>query len=319
MENKDKIDISELKDKVKMTDVLNYYGIKIISNKILCPFHYDKNPSMQVSNNFYYCYGCGCYGDIISFVMSKEKKSFIEAINFINDVISKGVITENTPEIPLNEQNRGKIQNIEQIQQYIQSCTKNAKMTDYFYSRGFNDETIKRYCLGYDIEKHCIIIPYNKIFSYYQSRSIMYKSFYKPPKQMAGEEPLFNQALLSTDKIVFVVESPICAISIGQCGYNAIALCGTANAKKLLRFLNTNVFTGTLVLCLDNDNAGIKATQNLINGYPANNILGLNKLNIKFLVFNVAGFCKDPNELLLKNKKILLENLKEAEENAKQI
>ncbi|WP_428829407.1 CHC2 zinc finger domain-containing protein, partial [Aquimarina muelleri] len=43
------MEISEIKDQLSITDVLQYYGVELIKNKqCLCPFHDDKTPSMQV-------------------------------------------------------------------------------------------------------------------------------------------------------------------------------------------------------------------------------------------------------------------------------
>jgi len=46
----------------------------------LCPFHSDKNPSMYVKNNFYYCFGCGASGDVIDLAMKLWGISFPEAV-----------------------------------------------------------------------------------------------------------------------------------------------------------------------------------------------------------------------------------------------
>lgn len=45
-----------------------------------CPFHTDKNPSMNIKNNFYYCHSCGETGDVISLVMKLENLTFAQAI-----------------------------------------------------------------------------------------------------------------------------------------------------------------------------------------------------------------------------------------------
>ena len=47
-----------------------------------CPFHQEKTPSFHIDDNkgFYYCFGCGAKGDVISFVMEKERLSYPEAV-----------------------------------------------------------------------------------------------------------------------------------------------------------------------------------------------------------------------------------------------
>lgn len=51
----------------------------------LCPFHDEHTASFSVSpaKNLYHCFGCGRGGDAISFIMEKEKLSFMDAVEFI--------------------------------------------------------------------------------------------------------------------------------------------------------------------------------------------------------------------------------------------
>ena len=73
--------VEELKKTLSMQDILSMYGIKHKGHKknISCPFHTDKNPSMQIFKNGYNCHSCGKNGDIFSFVMEYENISFKEA------------------------------------------------------------------------------------------------------------------------------------------------------------------------------------------------------------------------------------------------
>jgi DNA primase len=49
--------------------------------KGLCPFHGEKTPSFNVSadKGFYHCFGCAKHGDVFTFIMELEGKSFVEA------------------------------------------------------------------------------------------------------------------------------------------------------------------------------------------------------------------------------------------------
>jgi len=79
--------ISEIKQQLSITKILNYYGIKPDRNKrINCPFHADKTPSMQVyeNTNTVYCFSSNCktHGkaiDQIDFIKYKEFGSLSEA------------------------------------------------------------------------------------------------------------------------------------------------------------------------------------------------------------------------------------------------
>src|SRR5512137_2174832 len=52
-----------------------------------CPFHTEKTPSFNVSEEkqIFMCFGCGLGGDVFRFVMQIEHLSFPEAVRFIAD------------------------------------------------------------------------------------------------------------------------------------------------------------------------------------------------------------------------------------------
>lgn len=52
------------------------------SYKACCPFHDEKTPSFNVSQNkqFYHCFGCGASGDALKFLMEYDGLSFVEAV-----------------------------------------------------------------------------------------------------------------------------------------------------------------------------------------------------------------------------------------------
>lgn len=58
--------------------------ISVRCGMALCPFHDDKNPSMDVRNNFFYCYACGAKGDVLDFVMKRDGLTFPEAVKNLN-------------------------------------------------------------------------------------------------------------------------------------------------------------------------------------------------------------------------------------------
>lgn len=51
-----------------MRQVAERYGLKIIRNTCLCPFHQEDTPSMHLYKDSFYCFGCGLGGDVITFV-----------------------------------------------------------------------------------------------------------------------------------------------------------------------------------------------------------------------------------------------------------
>lgn len=273
----------KVKDQVKIADAVEAFGVKLNSrDKGLCPFHREKTPSFSIDrkNNIFTCFGCGETGDVITFVSKMKEVEPLEAAKLLAEMFHVDVddCTKRTS-----------------IKDYLKACIKDVDKTDYFQKRGLTKETVKKYCLGYDAKRNAIVLPYSSELRYYQTRSISDKKFYKPTNEEAGAEPLFNRkALWGTSKEpVFIVESPLCALSIIQCGGVSVSLCGVGGANKLVKEAKAKKPNAPLVLCLDNDEPGQKATETLGKE--------LQTAKIPYVVFNVAGEKKDPNELLMSN------------------
>ena len=57
-----------VKQSVSTREAAEFYGIKVRRNGMACcPFHEDKNPSMKLNEEYFYCFGCGATGDVIDF------------------------------------------------------------------------------------------------------------------------------------------------------------------------------------------------------------------------------------------------------------
>ena len=58
-----------VKENVNLREAAELYGIDVNRyGKALCPFHNDRNPSLYVADDHYYCFACGEHGDVIDFV-----------------------------------------------------------------------------------------------------------------------------------------------------------------------------------------------------------------------------------------------------------
>ena len=57
-----------VKQSVSTREAAEFYGIEVKRNGMACcPFHDDKNPSMKLNEEYFYCFGCGATGDVIDF------------------------------------------------------------------------------------------------------------------------------------------------------------------------------------------------------------------------------------------------------------
>lgn len=297
----------EIKRRVGIREVVSYFYMDVNrQHKAKCPFHNEKTPSFSIdeNENIFKCFGCGAGGDAISFVAKIKEVSNFEAAKLIDSAFNLGVIENNdtkpTRARPKAVENKAEEKEpfvpSPRIKPYLQECMKNIDKQNYMQSRGLSMETLKKFKVGYDIERDAITIPYSNALQYYQSRTIKEKKFFKPTTADAGPEPIYNERALGLKARtpIFVVESPICAMSIIQEGGNAIATCGTGCLNKLTEALKTYKPKGALILCFDNDEAGQKATTEVAKE--------LEKLKTKYLVYNIAPEAKDPNEMLINNR-----------------
>ena len=285
-----------VKRNVKIAEVVEDYGVQLnYQGQGLCPFHKEKTPSFSVKreDNIFKCFGCGESGDAITFV---AKLKGLEPLDAAKELAERY-------HIEVEEKKTGKAAT---ITEYLKRCQGDIGKTNYFEKRGLNKATIRKFCLGYDAYHNSVVIPYSSKMTYYQTRSIGEKAFFKPKTEDAGAEPVFNinGLKLRTKEPIFVVESPICAMSVYQSGGNAIATCGTGGWKKVVDEVKKKKPIGGFILCFDNDEPGKKASSSMY--------AELLNLGVQVIEYNISGECKDPNELLMSNHKKLEESVKAA-------
>lgn len=296
------MDIFEkVKEQTNIADVVESFGVQLNNkDKGLCPFHSEKTPSFSVDrkSNIFKCFGCGETGDAIAFVSKIKNIEPLNAAKCLADMYRIDL---------------GDCPNRVSIKDYLKACIRDVDKTDYFAKRGIAAATVKKYCLGYDVKRNAIVLPYSSELRYYQTRSIVDKKFFKPTTEEAGAEPLFNRNALwgASKEPVFIVESPLCALSVMQCGSPAVSLCGVGGTNKFVKEVKDKKPNAPLVLCLDNDEPGKKASKSLADE--------LSKLKVPYIVYNIAGEKKDPNELLMADAKALASNVQLAKKEVKRI
>ena len=122
-----------------------------------CPFHNEKTPSFSVSpsKGIYKCFGCGKSGTAVGFVMEHESLSYVEALRYLArkyhiEVVEK---EESAEDIARRQKNESLLL----VSEYAGRFFQESMATDegrniayqYFRSRGLEDETIRKYGLGW--------------------------------------------------------------------------------------------------------------------------------------------------------------------------
>ena len=86
-------DIALVRERARIDEVVgSYVQLRNAgggSLKGLCPFHDEKTPSFQVTpgRGFFYCFGCGVGGDVITFVQKIDNLGFAEAVRLLADKV----------------------------------------------------------------------------------------------------------------------------------------------------------------------------------------------------------------------------------------
>ena len=58
---------AQIKMAVPVKEAAEYYGLEVNrGNMVCCPFHNDRTPSMKLSEDYFYCFGCGAHGDVVA-------------------------------------------------------------------------------------------------------------------------------------------------------------------------------------------------------------------------------------------------------------
>lgn len=232
----------------------------------------------------WHCFSCGNGGDIFDLCRLVEGCSEAEARQRIADRYGRGVlastrqagqataylpIKENrrtpeavtSPDAPSTEQVKPDFS--KQIDAYA-AALKGSEGESYLKARGFTPETMARFKLGFDAAGHWVTIPYDAAGTYYGRRSTIQRE--QVHNNLSGVPvPLFNGEALDAGGVVYVVESPLCAISIEQEGGRAVALAGTSGKQRLLTRLKQTPKLELLVMvvALDNDVPGRAAAADL--------------------------------------------------------
>lgn len=157
MANYDKNFTDELRARLSIVDVVsrrvpltkkgqNYWGC--------CPFHNEKTPSFSVNEDkgFYHCFGCGEHGDIISFTMKSENVGFVDAIKELAEMAGLKLpeFKPRDPAVVQREESYFDITERAAAEYQKQLFTPTGAVAlEYIRGRGFTDEMIKKYRLGY--------------------------------------------------------------------------------------------------------------------------------------------------------------------------
>ncbi len=162
----DQATIDRILDAAQITDVVSDFvtlrkrGVNYVG---LCPFHDDKTPSFYVSpsKGLCKCFACGKGGNAVHFIMEHEQMSYPEALKYLAKkygIEIKERELSNEEKIAQSERESLFIVN-SFARDYFQNILRNhvdgrSIGMAYFRNRGFRDDIIEKFQLGYCTESH---------------------------------------------------------------------------------------------------------------------------------------------------------------------
>lgn len=226
------LDAAQIVDVVSEFVTLRKRGVNYIG---LCPFHNEKTPSFSVSpsKGVCKCFSCGKGGNAVHFIMEHEQLSYYEALKYLakkyniefkeRELTNEEKQAQNTREsmFVVNQFARDYFQNI--LKNHIEG--KSVGMA-YFRQRGFRDDIIEKFQLGYSIEERdalsqeaqrkgyqkeflvktglCYETDDNKLVDRFRGRVLF------PVHTLSGKVVAFGGRILSTEnkKLAKYVNSP---------------------------------------------------------------------------------------------------------------
>ena len=165
----DRLTIEKIKDAANIVDVVGEFVTlrKAGANyKGLCPFHNEKTPSFIVSpsRGTCHCFGCGKGGNSISFIMEHEQMTYPEALRWLANKYHIEIHERELSDDEKREQSERESMFIvnEWAAKYFEEILHgDGEMASigmqYFRSRGFRDDIIRKFQLGFDLnDRHAL-------------------------------------------------------------------------------------------------------------------------------------------------------------------
>ena len=176
----------EILSSSSITNILEYYGLKINKNKCTCPFHNDSHPSMMINTNkgIAKCFACGSGGNAISFIQKYETEinhnaiSTVEAMQKAIDIqhLNITIPQNNTVELTEEQKKQKRLSNI--LKDAITICENNLKYKsidskrtlEYLKDRNLSEKVINNFHIGFNLDYNNIT---NELLKKYQLKDLI--------------------------------------------------------------------------------------------------------------------------------------------------
>ena len=148
--------IEEIKFRCDIVDVISgYVTLKRSGSGMvgLCPFHSEKTPSFHVTpeRGFFYCFGCGVGGDVITFIRKIENLDYVGAVELLAKRAGIAIPEQARPDQAPSGVKKTRIVEInrEAARFFHAQLLNSPEAKDYLAQRGLTMPIIKHFGLGY--------------------------------------------------------------------------------------------------------------------------------------------------------------------------
>lgn len=155
--------IDEIRQSVDIVDVMGQYlelHKKGKNYMAICPFHDDNHPSLSISQSrqIYKCFVCGNGGNVFTFIQEYLKVPFVESVMKVAEFghvdmsgysLEKRVVKVDEALAPLYDMHAFALK----LYMYYLYTQSGKQARDYLRHRGFDDELIKMFGIGYAPDK----------------------------------------------------------------------------------------------------------------------------------------------------------------------
>ena len=149
--------LDELRSRISLADLAGR-RVRLVrrgrEHSGLCPFHNEKTPSFYVveDKGFFHCFGCGAHGDAIGFVMRADNLDFIEAVERLAGEAGIAVPQQTPQERERAQRQKTLLEATAAAADFYEAQLwgpTGARAREYLARRGLDDETIRRFRLGW--------------------------------------------------------------------------------------------------------------------------------------------------------------------------
>lgn len=243
----DRPTIDRILDAANIVDVVGEFvqlkkrGVNYLG---LCPFHNEKTPSFTVSpsKEIFKCFGCGKVGNSVNFIMEHEHLTYPEALKYLARKFHIDVVEKELSREELEKQNEREsllVVTAYAARQFAENLFNSDEGITigltYFKERGFRQDTLKKFELGYSLEKRDAFSKRALEEGYKQDFLI------KTGLSIQGEEKIFDRF---SGRVMF----PIHSLSGQVLGFGGRILKKDAKTAKYLNSPESEIYHKSRIL-----------------------------------------------------------------------